>query len=195
MFCGTCLQNRYGQDARVALKDPNWSCPPCLKVCNCSLCRARTGKRSIPDATQHAKEKGFQSVHHYLKFKHALKSKKQKNGDIKKDSSEAEEVKKSPEKSENTDKTEEVIELDTSFESSESKKSKMEKKVEPEIKDEKPEMKTMVKPEVKGEVKKYFCKRCGNWYDTEMARDLFHECKPQEIDPDSEDDNIVINLI
>ncbi len=29
MFCGICLRNRYGQDARQALKDPEWWCPPC----------------------------------------------------------------------------------------------------------------------------------------------------------------------
>lgn len=34
-FCGICLLHRYGQDAREALKDPNWMCPPCLDVCNC----------------------------------------------------------------------------------------------------------------------------------------------------------------
>ncbi len=29
-FCGVCLRNRYGQDCREALKDPNWTCPVCL---------------------------------------------------------------------------------------------------------------------------------------------------------------------
>ena len=29
MFCGVCLKNRYGQDVRQALKDPEWWCPPC----------------------------------------------------------------------------------------------------------------------------------------------------------------------
>ena len=72
MFCGTCLQNRYGQDARKALKNPNWWCPPCMNVCNCSICRTRIGKGAIPKGTQLAKERGFQSVHHYLKYKHAL---------------------------------------------------------------------------------------------------------------------------
>ena len=73
MFCGTCLQNRYGQDARKALKDPNWWCPPCMNVCNCSICRTRIGKGATPKGTtQLAKERGFQSVHHYLKYKHAL---------------------------------------------------------------------------------------------------------------------------
>ena len=73
MFCGTCLQNRYGQDARKALIDPNWWCPPCMNVCNCSICRTRIGKGATPKgSTQLAKERGFQSVHHYLKYKHAL---------------------------------------------------------------------------------------------------------------------------
>ena len=73
MFCGTCLQNRYGQDARKALKDPNWWCPPCMNVCNCSICRTRIGKGATPKGTTHlAKERGFQSVHHYLKYKHTL---------------------------------------------------------------------------------------------------------------------------
>ena len=73
MFCGTCLQNRYGQDARKALKDPNWWCPPCMNVCNCSICRTRIGKGATPKGTtQLAKERGFQSVHHYLKYKHTL---------------------------------------------------------------------------------------------------------------------------
>ena len=41
-FCGVCLLNRYGQDAREALRDPNWMCPPCMDVCNCSICRYLT---------------------------------------------------------------------------------------------------------------------------------------------------------
>ena len=73
MFCGTCLQNRYEQDARKALKDPNWWCPPCMNNCNCSICRTRIGKGATPKGTtQLAKERGFQSVHHYLKYKHTL---------------------------------------------------------------------------------------------------------------------------
>ena len=26
-YCGVCLRNRYGEDAREALKNPNWTCP------------------------------------------------------------------------------------------------------------------------------------------------------------------------
>ena len=73
MFCGSCLKNRYGQDACKALKNPNWWCPPCLNICNCSICLKRKGKGATPlGATQYAQEQGFQSVHHYLKYKHTL---------------------------------------------------------------------------------------------------------------------------
>lgn len=27
-FCGPCLRNRYGEDVRSALLDPDWVCPP-----------------------------------------------------------------------------------------------------------------------------------------------------------------------
>jgi len=66
MFCGICLRNRYGQDVRKALKDPEWWCPPCLDVCNCSICRNRIGKGATGIMTQFAMSKGFASVHHYL---------------------------------------------------------------------------------------------------------------------------------
>ena len=53
-------------DIRIALKDPNWSCPPCLKICNCSICRNRTGKGATGPLALRAYEKGFMSVKHYL---------------------------------------------------------------------------------------------------------------------------------
>jgi len=65
-FCGVCLKNRYGEDAREALKDPDWWCPPCLDVCNCSICRNRYGKGATGPLTWLAQEKGFPSVRHYL---------------------------------------------------------------------------------------------------------------------------------
>ena len=65
-FCGICLMNRYGEDARMALKDPNWCCPPCLDICNCSICRNRMGKGATGPITWLAHEKGFKSVKDYL---------------------------------------------------------------------------------------------------------------------------------
>jgi len=66
MFCSNCLRNRYGQDIREALKDRDWWCPPCLDICNCSICRARIGKGATGIMTQYALSKGFASVHHLL---------------------------------------------------------------------------------------------------------------------------------
>jgi len=65
-FCGVCLKNRYGQDAREALKDPNWTCPPCQDKCNCSICRNRNGKGATGILTGLALSKGHKSVAHYL---------------------------------------------------------------------------------------------------------------------------------
>ena len=65
-FCGVCLKNRYGEDARQVLRDPNWWCPPCLDICNCSICRNRIGKGATGPLHWLATEKGFPSVRHYL---------------------------------------------------------------------------------------------------------------------------------
>jgi len=62
LFCGSCLLMRYGESVAEALKDPEWKCPPCRKICNCSFClETPTGQ-----LYRLAKHKGHQSVHHYL---------------------------------------------------------------------------------------------------------------------------------
>ncbi|KAK7496324.1 hypothetical protein BaRGS_00012489 [Batillaria attramentaria] len=66
-FCGPCLRNRYGEDARAALKDPEWICPPCRGICNCSFCRKRGGKASTGILIHLAREQGYEDVHSYLK--------------------------------------------------------------------------------------------------------------------------------
>ncbi|XP_072049795.1 cell division cycle-associated 7-like protein [Amphiura filiformis] len=65
-FCGPCLRNRYGEDARAALMDPNWSCPPCRGVCNCSFCRAKSGRRATGILIHLAKQSGYSNVMEYL---------------------------------------------------------------------------------------------------------------------------------
>merc|ERR1712029_1021297 len=65
-FCGVCLLNRYGEKARVALKDPEWACPPCNNRCNCSICRNRAGKGATGILTYEAQEKGYNNVADYL---------------------------------------------------------------------------------------------------------------------------------
>jgi len=66
-FCGRCLIIRYGEDAKEALKDPNWQCPPCRGFCNCSICRNRNSKGATGILIHLAQDKGFDNVADYLK--------------------------------------------------------------------------------------------------------------------------------
>ncbi|XP_048086412.1 cell division cycle-associated 7-like protein isoform X1 [Alosa alosa] len=65
-FCGPCLRNRYGEDVRTALLDPEWECPICRGMCNCSLCRKRDGRCATGALTRLAKHYGHGSVRDYL---------------------------------------------------------------------------------------------------------------------------------
>uniref|UniRef100_A0A8C4WI16 Cell division cycle associated 7 n=1 Tax=Gopherus evgoodei TaxID=1825980 RepID=A0A8C4WI16_9SAUR len=65
-FCGPCLRNRYGEDVRTALLDPNWRCPPCRGICNCSFCRQRDGRCATGVLVYLAKYHGYNNVHAYL---------------------------------------------------------------------------------------------------------------------------------
>jgi len=65
-FCGPCLRNRYGEDAKVAIMDDKWICPPCRGECNCSFCMNRKGRRATGIMIHIAKEKGYNSVKDYL---------------------------------------------------------------------------------------------------------------------------------
>ncbi|KAG8000662.1 Cell division cycle-associated protein 7 [Nibea albiflora] len=66
-FCGPCLRNRYGEEVRDALLNPDWQCPPCRGICNCSFCRARDGRCATGVLVYLAKYHGFDNVHAYLK--------------------------------------------------------------------------------------------------------------------------------
>eukprot|EP00063_Salmo_salar_P044669 XP_014019504.1 PREDICTED: cell division cycle-associated protein 7-like isoform X1 [Salmo salar] len=66
-FCGPCLRNRYGEEVRDALLDPEWECPSCRGICNCSFCRAREGRCATGVLVYLAKYHGYDNVHSYLK--------------------------------------------------------------------------------------------------------------------------------
>ncbi|XP_030285401.1 cell division cycle-associated protein 7a [Sparus aurata] len=66
-FCGPCLRNRYGEEVRDALLNPEWQCPPCRGICNCSFCRARDGRCATGVLVYLAKFHGYDNVHAYLK--------------------------------------------------------------------------------------------------------------------------------
>ncbi|KAM4705990.1 cell division cycle-associated 7-like protein [Rhinophrynus dorsalis] len=65
-FCGPCLRNRYGEDVRDALLDPDWICPPCRDICNCSYCRKRDGRCATGMLIHLAKCSGYDNVKEYL---------------------------------------------------------------------------------------------------------------------------------
>ncbi|XP_074563076.1 uncharacterized protein LOC141819729 [Curcuma longa] len=65
-FCGNCLFNRYGENILETSKNPNWICPVCRGICNCSLCRIKKGL--VPTGILYKKvaNLGYKSVAHYL---------------------------------------------------------------------------------------------------------------------------------
>ncbi|XP_026204259.1 cell division cycle-associated protein 7-like isoform X3 [Anabas testudineus] len=65
-FCGPCLRNRYGEDVKEALLNPEWKCPPCRGICNCSFCRQREGRCPTGILFPLAQYHGFSDVHSYL---------------------------------------------------------------------------------------------------------------------------------
>nr|XP_008110846.1 PREDICTED: cell division cycle-associated 7-like protein isoform X1 [Anolis carolinensis] len=65
-FCGPCLRNRYGEDVKSALLDPDWICPPCRDICNCSYCRKRDGRCATGMLIHLAKFYGYDNVQEYL---------------------------------------------------------------------------------------------------------------------------------
>ena len=67
-FCGKCLLNRYGETISQS-KQPDWSCPVCKGVCNCSFCRAKKGKRPTGQMVSIARRKGYDSVKTLLEEK------------------------------------------------------------------------------------------------------------------------------
>uniref|UniRef100_A0A8C3AN87 Cell division cycle associated 7a n=1 Tax=Cyclopterus lumpus TaxID=8103 RepID=A0A8C3AN87_CYCLU len=77
-FCGPCLRNRYGEEVRDALLNPEWLCPPCRGICNCSFCRARDGRCATGVLVYLAKYHGFDNAHAYLK---SLKKKLEECGE------------------------------------------------------------------------------------------------------------------
>ncbi|XVF61904.1 hypothetical protein PTKIN_Ptkin08bG0172100 [Pterospermum kingtungense] len=65
-FCGDCLYMRYGEHVLEAIENPNWVCPVCRGICNCSLCRQSKGWAPTGSLYRKISQMGFKSVAHYL---------------------------------------------------------------------------------------------------------------------------------
>ncbi|GAA0163154.1 hypothetical protein LIER_19095 [Lithospermum erythrorhizon] len=65
-FCGDCLYMRYGEHVLEAKQNPNWICPACRGICNCSLCRQAKGWPPTGSLYRKISALGYKSVAHYL---------------------------------------------------------------------------------------------------------------------------------
>ncbi|CAN8328202.1 unnamed protein product [Cochlearia groenlandica] len=65
-FCGDCLYMRYGEHVLETLENPDWLCPGCRGICNCSLCRKHKGWLPTGAAYRKISKLGYKSVAHYL---------------------------------------------------------------------------------------------------------------------------------
>lgn len=65
-FCGPCLRNRYGESVKEAIMDPNWFCPPCRNICNCSFCMKKRGRSCTGQMIGVARQNGYTDVKSFL---------------------------------------------------------------------------------------------------------------------------------
>ncbi|TQD95874.1 hypothetical protein C1H46_018512 [Malus baccata] len=65
-FCGDCLYMRYGEHVIEANQNPDWICPVCRGICNCSFCRTKKGWPPTGILYKKISQLGFKSVAHYL---------------------------------------------------------------------------------------------------------------------------------
>lgn len=65
-LCGDCLFMRYGEHVDEVAARPDWACPHCRGLCNCSFHRARRGWAPTGTLYRRAAAQGYASVAHYL---------------------------------------------------------------------------------------------------------------------------------
>ncbi|KAG4175498.1 hypothetical protein ERO13_A11G189000v2 [Gossypium hirsutum] len=80
-FCGDCLYMRYGEHVLEANENPNWVCPVCRGICNCSLCRQAKGWAPTGSLYRKVTKMGFKSVAHYLIQTRHVQTNVEKNSD------------------------------------------------------------------------------------------------------------------
>ncbi|GFY80455.1 zinc-finger domain of monoamine-oxidase A repressor R1 [Actinidia rufa] len=63
-----CIVNceKYGEHVLEAKQNPDWICPVCRGICNCSLCRQAKGWPPTGALYRKISQLGFKSVAHYL---------------------------------------------------------------------------------------------------------------------------------
>eukprot|EP00887_Chlorella_sp_A99_P007160 scaffold2.g7160.t1 len=65
-LCGDCLFARYGEHVEEVNANPNWVCPSCRDICNCSRHRKMRKWEATGQLHHRVKSRGYASVAHYL---------------------------------------------------------------------------------------------------------------------------------
>ncbi|VFR01024.1 unnamed protein product [Cuscuta campestris] len=78
-LCGDCLYMRYGENVIEANENPNWTCPVCRDICNCSRCRRGKGWAPTGAIYNKVSSIGYKSVAHYLVLTSLQKGKGDEN--------------------------------------------------------------------------------------------------------------------
>uniref|UniRef100_A0A804PI14 Zinc-finger domain-containing protein n=1 Tax=Zea mays TaxID=4577 RepID=A0A804PI14_MAIZE len=68
------IQIWYGENVLEVKKNPNWICPVCRGICNCSICRTKKGWFPTGSAYSKVVELGYKSVSHFLIATHRASS-------------------------------------------------------------------------------------------------------------------------
>lgn len=61
-LCSRCLQNRYGEVFEQVQQNPNWICPQCRGICNCSTCLNKQGRSAVGMLIAEVHDRGYNSV-------------------------------------------------------------------------------------------------------------------------------------
>ncbi|XP_023769648.1 uncharacterized protein LOC111918216 [Lactuca sativa] len=91
-FCGDCLFMRYGENVLEAKENPEWVCPVCRDICNCSRCRRVKGWEPTGNLYRKVLRLGFKSVAHYLIHTRGPNGKQEDMEDLKTSDEEGDEV-------------------------------------------------------------------------------------------------------
>ena len=73
ILCGACLSGRFGENIDEVLENPDWVCPCCRDICNCSgvnCMRLKRGWFPTNQLSREAIDQGYKSVAHYLILTH-----------------------------------------------------------------------------------------------------------------------------
>ncbi|KAM0754921.1 hypothetical protein T439DRAFT_377326 [Meredithblackwellia eburnea MCA 4105] len=71
VYCGRCLQARYGESAEGIIETDlhkSWECPACRGICNCSVCRRKSNQPATGSLAKIAKSQGLESAADVLKI-------------------------------------------------------------------------------------------------------------------------------